>query len=260
MDPEDGQEQQQRGAEAAPIYLSVCLSVCLSIYLSIYLPSYIYIYIYIYVCPAAARRGAARAQQGPAGALRRGSVVVGIAGLRRRGAAARRERRVVEDALESFVAALHAAGADVLVAGVLAGTEVRRLLAARAPSLDLGEVREADHLPDAARARLAGGGRRPVVPGVVAHATEVVEEHRGRRVVLRLDEAADGRAGVRRGQRRAVVHDALAEVEVRRDGAALRALPDHLLQVGQVVEAREGGVYAVVLPAQEVLREAIATW
>jgi hypothetical protein len=78
----------------------------------------------------------------------------------------------------------------------------------------------------------------------------VIEEHRRRCVILRLDDAAEkARGGVRRRQSGVIVDGALAEVEVISNPGDRGTLPYELFKLHEVIEAWEERVYAVVLPA-----------
>jgi hypothetical protein len=160
---------------------------------------------------------------------------------------------VVEDALDAFIAALNIARLQVVLARAFARALVSTHLALGASGLCPREVREASHPPNAANAVVIIVSWILVVPWLIAHATQVVEEHGCSCIVLRLDELVEGNAGaVRRWDRWIIVDCSSAKFHVLDTVASSLALPLDGFQPWEVVETWKDRIYAVLLPADGV--------
>lgn len=161
---------------------------------------------------------------------------------------------VGEITLHTFVTALDATSGDIVLAAAFAWPPVKRLLPLLAAWCGAGEICKANHFPNRPNAIAVTKSRPLVVPSIVAHATQVVHEHRHGRVVLCLYQLFDWLGCFDWRRQRWVIDDGvLAKIHIALHVLVRRALPRQCLQAWQVVESREDRVDAIVLPAKRVL-------
>merc|ERR1719261_1039805 len=127
--------------------------------------------------------------------------------------AARRRALVLEDALDALVAALDAAGLDVVRAGRATRAQVLRLLAGLGIDIALREVRVASHSPDRLDAIVVGVPRLCLIPRLDPHAGKVVRVVCNRMLLLLVNNRRDLLRNTLRRRRKAdiIIHDSLAE-------------------------------------------------
>mmetsp|Transcript_87008 Transcript_87008/g.221584 ORF Transcript_87008/g.221584 Transcript_87008/m.221584 type:complete len:290 (+) Transcript_87008:899-1768(+) len=160
---------------------------------------------------------------------------------------------VLEDTLDTLVAALHVARSDVVLARALTRPQVCGGVAFLTTELGSREVRVASHLPD----RLHAIVRMRwvwIVPPLKPQACQVVVEHRQGRSVLLPHQGVVIR-DIQHGQRRVVGHGAVAELHGLAHRTQGGALPSGVFQAMQILHPWEDRIDAIALPADGIRGE-----